>query len=392
MSTSEPNGSTSEHDGSSLDQREDSSLLDWLSQRLNLTEIFSLLTSYGFFYAEVDNRKPLKEALAEALERPSPSYASGPRILGLVVVVLLAIEVLTGILLALYYQPTPANAHASLGTILLDVDFGWLVHQIHYWAAQLLIAVLIVRLVRFFVQRVYRAPRELFWVFGALLLLVTLHADLSGRILPWTAHAYWSGVRALEIVSAVPIYGTLAIFVLGVEETVITSLTLIRAYIFHLAFLPAAALALIYLHFSTVRRVGLKATANETYRAGPLLLRRHLVNLTILFVLVFGLLVSLAILAPIAYEPEADPFTTVPGVGPPWYLLAPFAFLELTAPFLPQWVAGLLLFLGFVAFLFLPFLDRSREERPASRVLVAGIAIVVMSLWILLTVYGARVA
>ena len=175
------------------------------------------------------------------------------------------------------------------------------------------------------------------------------------------------------------------------RETSISALTLIRAYFMHVAILPAAALVLIYLHFSAVRRVGLTTTAGETYHAGPRLLRRHLVNMAILFVVTFGLVVSLAMLVPIAYEPAADPFSTVPGVGPPWYLLAPFGFLELTSGVLPQWLAGLLLFVGFTAFLAVPFVDRSRE-RPGSRWLVLGVAAVVAALWILLSLYGARVA
>ena len=110
--------------------------LDWLSKRLNLTEIFSLLTSYGLFHAELDSRKPLREALAEAADKPAPSYARWPRVLGLMVVVLIGLELLTGSLLALYYLPTPEAAHASLGTILRDVTTGGLVRQIHFWGSR----------------------------------------------------------------------------------------------------------------------------------------------------------------------------------------------------------------------------------------------------------------
>ncbi len=370
--------------------RDESGVLGWLGQRLNLTEIFSLLTSYGLFYAEVDTRKPLGEALDEALERPSPSYARGPRIFGLVVVVLLAVEALTGILLSLYYVPSPESAHSSLGTILRDVDFGWLVHQIHFWGSQALIAVLVLRLARFFVSRVYRAPRELFWVFGALLLLVALHADLTGRILPWTSTAYWSGIRALEIVAAVPIYGDLCAYLLGGDETVISSLTLIRFYVLHVLFLPAAALVLIYLHFSAVRRVGPSELSDEAYYTGRRLLQRHLANLAILLVVVVGILVSLAILAPTVYPPAADPFTNEPGVGPPWYLLASFGFLEMTAGTVPQWVAGLLLFFGYMVFLAVPFLIRPSEK--SRGVVAVAVAVVAVAVWVYFTLYGARVA
>ena len=94
-------------------------VLDWLSRRLNLTEIFSLLTSYGLFHAELDSSKPLRQALAEAADKPAPSYARWPRVLGLMVMVLIGLEILTGSLLALYYLPTPETAHASLGTLLI---------------------------------------------------------------------------------------------------------------------------------------------------------------------------------------------------------------------------------------------------------------------------------
>lgn len=367
-----------------------SPILAWLSRRLNLTEMFSLLTSYGLFYAEVDTRKPLPEALAEVLEKPAASYARWPRVLGLIVVVVSAVVIATGALLAFYYLPTPEGAHASVGTLLRDVQFGRLMHQVHFWGAQVLLALLIVRLVRFFLQGVYRPPRELVWVFAALLLLVSLHADLTGRLLPWSSGAFWSSIRALEVVQAVPIYGALVTFLIGGDASLLTDLSLLRFYILHVAVLPALVVLLIYLHFSTVRRVGLSEVRGERKRAGRVAIRDHLTHLAIYLVLVIGLLVTLAVLAPISFESRADPFATVPGAQPPWYLLAPFGFLELTAGVLPRWLAGLLLFLAFGGFLAVPFLDRSR--RPGAHPLALAAGALALALWLLLTVYGARVA
>ena len=368
-----------------------SNILDWLSDRLNLTEIFSLLTSYGLFYAELDTSKPLREALAEATRRPMRSYARWPRGLGLMVVVLIAIELVTGGLLALYYLPTPESAHASLGTMLRDVQFGWFVHQIHFWGAQLLVVVLIVRLLRFFLQRVYHPPRELMWVFAALLLLVCLHLDTTGRVLPMTANAFWSTVRSLELVAAVPLYGPLAIFLLGGEQTFVSDLTLIRFYVLHVAVLPLMAVALIYFHFSGVRRVGLSMLGEDKPRVGGTQMRMHLANLAIVLALLFGLLVSLAVLVPVPFQAAADPYATPPGARPPWYLLASFGFLEWTAGVLPQWLAGGLLLVGFLAFVLVPFVDRT-EPGGRGRVPRLLVAIVAVLAWILLTVYGARVA
>jgi quinol-cytochrome oxidoreductase complex cytochrome b subunit len=364
--------------------------LEWLSERLNLTEIFSLLTSYGMFHAELDPRKPLSEALDEAASRPAPSYARWPRVLGLVVVVLIGIELLTGGLLALYYLPTPEAAHASLGTILRDVGTGGLVHQIHFWGAQVLLAVLLIRLARFFVQGLYRPPRELFWVFGALLLLVCFHLDLTGRALPMTTGAYWTSVRALEIVGAIPVYGSLVVFLLGGAGTGISDLTLIRFYVLHVAILPGLAVMLIYLHFSGVRRVGLAPSSSEPEMPGRVQFRLHVANLAIVLTVLIGVVVSLSVLVPVPFLGAADPYATPAGIGPPWYLLGFFGFLEATAGILPQWLAGLLVFLAVSAFVLLPFVDRGEPGSPRRRLALALMALLMIA-WLLLTAYGARV-
>ena len=370
---------------------EKSSVLDWFSRRLNLTEIFSLLTSYGIFYGELDSRKPLREALAEARELPVALYSRWPRVLSLIAVVLIGLELLTGGLLALYYLPTTGSAHPSLGTILRDVHFGAFVHQMHFWGGQILILVLMLRVIRYFLSGFYRAPRELIWVFGALLLLVAFHLDLTGRALPMTDQGYWSSVRALEIVGSVPVYGSLIHFLVGGGGAFITELTLIRFYILHVALLPIAAIILIYLHFSSIRRVGVGGDPSQMRVQPKGVMRNQLLTLAIILTLVFGLLVTLAVVAPKPLYREADPFTTVPGIGPPWYLLAPFGFLEWTPDFIPQWFAGLVLFLAFTLFLAIPFLHRSPKGTTGRRIALI-LWLLVMVIWVVFSVYGARVA
>ncbi|MFQ5527545.1 MAG: cytochrome b N-terminal domain-containing protein [Thermoanaerobaculia bacterium] len=367
-------------------------MLEWLSTRLNLTEIFSLLTSYGLFYSEVDSRKPLPEALEEALNKPIPSYSRWPRVLGLIVLVLLAVEILTGSLLALYYLPTPQSAHASMATILQDVDFGALIHQTHFWGAQMLIAVLILRLGRFFVQRIYRRPRELVWVFGFLLLLVSLQADLTGRLLPWTTSSYWSTVRGIEVLATIPMIGNLMLFLIGTTGSFLSEVALIRGYFLHIAALPALATALIYFHFSTVRRIGLSGVEDTRRVPGRLVLRAHFASIAMIFVLLLGALITLAVLAPLPFEGRADPFSTPPGIDPPWYLLAPFGLLELTAGIVPRWAIGLAMLLALVALTALPFLGRSRPEDTRRLPLTWALAAAIVVVWLVLTLYGARVA
>jgi len=338
----------------------------------------------------LDSSKPLRQALSEALDEPTPSYSRWPRVLGLIVVLLIALAILTGGLLALYYLPTPETTNASLGTILRDVAFGQLIHQIHFWGAQMLIAVLILRIVRFFWQTVYRPPRELLWVFAWLLLLVCFHSDLTGRLLPWTANGYWSTVRAIEIAQTVPIYGSILVFLIGGAETVISDLTLIRFYILHIAILPGLAVPLIYMHFSSVRRTGLAAVDDEATLPARLAFRVNFVNMAILLTVAFAVLLSLAVLAATPFEAAADPFSTVPGVGPPWYLLAPFALLELSSGIVPRWVAGSILFVITLAILTLPFWYRSQTKRSRRLGLILGGLFVLA--WVALSWYGAQVA
>ena len=228
-------------------------------------------------------------------------------------------------------------------------------------------------------------------MFASLLLLVCFHLDLTGRALPMTTGAYWGSVRALEIVGAIPFYGSLVLFLLGGVDAGLTDLTLIRFYGLHIALLPALALTLIYLHFSGVRRVGLSPAATETPVTGRLQLRFHLANLAIVLTVLVGVVVTLAVLAPVPFLDAADPYATPPGVGPPWYLLGFFGFLEWTSPVLPQWLAGLLVFLAVSAFVGLPFFERTRTGSLGRKLAVAAAALLIV-VWLVFTAYGARVA
>ena len=140
------------------------SLTGWLEKRFNLTEMFSFLTNFGLFPAELDTSLPLREAVDDALGRPMPSYARWPRVLGILSVLLFAFLVVAGVMLAFYYQPTPSEAYESVTIIVRDVSFGWFVHQIHGWAADAFLLILLIRGWRAYFQGLYKSPREALWV------------------------------------------------------------------------------------------------------------------------------------------------------------------------------------------------------------------------------------
>lgn len=354
----------------------------WLERRINLTQLFSLITHFGLVYTPIDTSRPIREVLRDLAQQKVPTYAQWPRVLGVLAAILFVVEGITGSLLAFYYRPTPEEAYISTRTIVRDLPFGWFIHQIHAWGAWALIVVVLVRVARLFWDGLYRAPRELLWLSGVALAVLVLKADFTGRLLAWDTHSYWTLVRGLEVVLAIPVVGAITDFVMG--GSVVNADMLVRFYIMHIMILPIAYIVFLYITFGTQRRVGL----GQPSGGGPgatTTLRHHLYSLLILTVFVFGIMVTLSVLTPLPFHPQADPYTTVVGLGPPWYLLAQYAIAEGTP--VPAWAAGLVsLIVGF-GLLLLPFWWRGgSDESTRRRARIGGVALVAM--WAALSVMG----
>ncbi len=359
------------------------SLLGWLEERINLTEIVSFLSVFGLLPTELDTRKPLREAVAEALRRPLPSYARWPRVLGILSFILFLFLAITGTLLAFYYQPTANEAYGSVTSIARDVTFGNLINQVHRWSAILFLAILGLRVVRFFFGGLYGRGREMIWMLAVLGFVVATFSDLTGRILPWDARGYWTTIRAREVTDALPGIGPFFTFLVG--GTGLDSLVLTRFYVLHIVVFPALLLVLFYLHFSSVRRVGMSrvATAAPASRS----FRVALYDMTLLVIFLVGGLLTLATVFPHSFDVAADPLTTPPNARPPWYLLAPHALQQALPSIIPPFVRGLFLEAVFAVVLFLPFIDRSPAAGTRRRGFVyLGLAICV--LWVILTWLG----
>lgn len=354
----------------------------WLERRINLTEIFSFLTHFGLVYTPVDTTKPLREALREVASQPVSVYTRGPNVLGLLAAILFGIQVVTGVLLAYYYRPAPEAAFESTRMIVRDLPAGWFMHQMHAWGSWLLVAVLLVRLLRLFWDGLYRAPREITWWGAVALAVLALQFDFTGRVLTWDSHAYWGTVRGMEVLYATPLVGPVLALVLGGRAEHEYFLT--RFYVLHIIVLPAFYLAFFYLTFSSLRRVGLRLAARDesgvttTYR-------HHIYNMAMLTVLLFAALVTLATLLPFRFLSAADPYHTPPGVKPPWYLAAPYFFMQYLP--VPYWLTGFVLLVAAAAIFLLPLWIRG-EETPAGRRRIRLAGIVVVGLWAALTLTG----
>lgn len=360
------------------------SFLGWLEARVNVTEIVSFLSVFGLLPTELDSRKPVRQALREALSQPLPAYARWPRVLGILAFILFNLLAVTGMMLAFYYQPTDQAAYASVTAIARDVSLGSLVHQVHHWAATLFLIILAARVIRLFVSGLYTRGREVIWMAAVMAFVLGTFLDLTGRLLPWDADGYWTTVRAREAIDQLPLIGPAVAFLVGGPG--IDSLVLTRFYFLHIAIFPMALLTLFYLHFASVRRVGMSRTGDAPSRR-PLPAAMYDVLLLVIFLV--GVLMTFAVLWPRPFLAMADPLSTPPDARPPWYLLAPHAVLEFAPAIVPRFLRGLALVGLLAGVLTLPFLDRSETPEKRNRTfLYLGVGIMVA--WIALTIAGWR--
>lgn len=205
----------------------------------------------------LDERYQIKSPLSQVLNKPVPRFAlRWWYCLGGITAFLFVVQALTGIMLAFYYKPTPQEAFASIQFIEAEVRFGASIRAIHHWAANAMIVMCIAHMLRVFVLGAYKPPRELNWVNGVLLLVLTLGFGFTGYLLPWDQRAFWATTVGTEIAGSIPVIGELALVFLRVGWTV-SDLTLNRFYAMHIILLPILTIALMGLHFLMVRRQGI---------------------------------------------------------------------------------------------------------------------------------------
>src|SRR5208337_4099078 len=176
--------------------------------------------------------------------------------LGGMTLFLFIIQVLTGILLLLYYRPTPNDAFESVQYIMTQVRFGWLIRSVHSWSANLMIFTAFLHMFSVYFLKAYRKPRELTWLSGMLLLFILLGFGFSGYLLPWNTLSFFATKVGTEMAGSIPGVGRwLLIFLRGGPE--VTGATLTRFFGFHVAVLPGIATLLLAIHLLLVQRLGI---------------------------------------------------------------------------------------------------------------------------------------
>ncbi|HEX5069639.1 MAG TPA: cytochrome b N-terminal domain-containing protein [Vicinamibacterales bacterium] len=336
-----------------------------------------------------DDRTGFRNLRHHALDEPLPAGTGWWFTLGSVLLFTLAVQVLTGICLALFYAPTPDHAWDSVKYITDAVRGGSFLRGLHHWGASIIVVAALLHMVRVVFFGSYRKPREVNWIVGLVLLNVILAFGLTGYLLPWDQRAYWATVVAINISRLTPGGGEFVASLLrgGAD---IGALTLTRWYAIHVMVLPLLLGVLIAAHLYLMRRQGISGPVRPQPGPSRMFFPYQAARDLTMAVVVGVLLAVLAWKGAPALEPPADPTSSDYIPRPEWYFLGLFQLLKY---FPGRWeVVGALFIPGLAmgALALLPWLDRgrSREARQRLGILVpftAGLAIVVT-----LTTLGAR--
>ena len=205
----------------------------------------------------VDERYELSPVLSKLAAKPVPRFAmKWWYCLGGITASLFVVQGITGIMLAFYYKPSAAEAYNSILFIENEVRFGAAMRMIHHWAANGMIVMCIAHMARVFVMGAYKKPRELNWVSGVLLLILTLVFGFTGYLLPWDQRAYWATTVGTDIAGSVPAVGNLVLVLLRVGWDV-SEATLGRFYGLHIIVTPLLTLGFMLAHFMMIRKLGI---------------------------------------------------------------------------------------------------------------------------------------
>ncbi len=308
---------------------------------------------------------------------------------------LFIIQVVTGILLLLYYKGSEELAFESINFIMSKVQFGWLIRSIHSWAANLFILAAIIHMFSVYFTRAYRKPREITWLTGMAMLFLGMGFGFSGYLLPWNELAFFATKVGTDIAGVVPLIGKpIMILMRGGDD--VTGATLSRMFGFHVAIFPGLFAVFLGVHLLLVQRQGMSEPLGyedspETQRTMPFF-PNFLLRDLLLWLLVLNVIAVLAVLFPWELGQKADLFAPAPsGIKPEWYFLFMFQSLKYIPAqvlFVDGEVLGILLFgLAGLLWTLVPFWDRKSAAGKKSRwTTYAGLFVVLYI--ILFTILG----
>ena len=353
----------------------------------------------------LDDRTGINEAIKPIAEHPVPPDTGWLYVFGSATLFAFILQVATGIALATSYVSSAGQAYDSLQFISNDT-FGRVLRGMHYFGASAMVLLIGLHMVRVFLTGAYKFPREVNWLTGGVLLLVTLVMAFTGQLLRWDQNAVWSVVVAAQQAGRVPLVGKFMARFLIAGDTV-GGATLSRFFSFHVFFVPAIIFLFLGIHLALVLRNGISEPAEAGQPVDPKTYRQRYEGILKERGVPFwpdaawrdvmagmAMIVVVAILALIIGPPvlgkPPDPTIIQAYPRPDWYLLWYFAVLALIPPGLEPYVIVLGPTLLGIGLLLLPFLSNRGERHPLRRPWAMGTVLVVVMMIGILWYIGDR--
>ena len=326
---------------------------------------------------------PLKRLL---LDEEIPGGSSFAYTFGSAILVILSLQVISGIFQLFYYVPTVDHAYDSVSYLRTQIPFGWLVHNIHYWGASMMIILVALHMVRVYIWGAYKT--QLTWLIGIALVVTTMTLIQTGTPLPWDQKGYWAGEVGTSIPGTIPVVGDFMKRIIRGGEAM-GQLALSRFFTIHVTILPPLLVLLIGAHIAAFRTSGVAGSWDEEKRnkKGRFWPDQTFKDMVTAASVVF-ILIALCVFFPPDFTGPADPSNTTYLPKPEWAFLFLYEALKyFKGPWEPVGAAGVpAVLIGLLVLV--PFADRSPEKNPMLRPFAMICLAVYAGLILVLTLMG----
>jgi ubiquinol-cytochrome c reductase cytochrome b subunit len=297
---------------------------------------------------------------------------------GSLAMIVLVLQIVTGIFLTMNYKPDALAAFGSVEYIMRDVSGGWFIRYMHSTGASMFFVVVYLHMMRALLYGSYRKPRELLWIFGCMIYLALMAEAFMGYLLPWGQMSYWGAQVIVNLFATVPVVGPeLSVWIRG--DFLVSDATLNRFFALHVIALPLVLVGLVFLHLVALHEVGsnnpdgIEIKKNKDPVTGkpvdgipffPYYIVKDLIGIVVFFIVFFAILFFGPEMGGYFLEYNnflpADPLQTPAHIAPVWYFTPFYAMLRaVPAMFGSQFAGVAVMGAGVIILFFLPWLDKS---------------------------------
>jgi len=326
----------------------------------------------------IDQRFPLSRVINEHLaEYYTPRNFNFWYFFGGLAVVMLIMQLVTGIFLTMHYKPDAEYAFASVEYIMRDVEWGWFIRYMHSTGASAFFVIIYLHMMRALLYGSYKGPRELIWILGMVLYILLLAEAFMGYVLPWGQMSFWGAQVIISLFGSVPIVGPdLLVWILG--DYAVGDSTLNRFFSLHVVVIPLILVVLVFLHIVALHHVGsnnpdgIEIKKNKDADGIPkdgipfhpyFTIKDSVVVVGFLWIFCAVVFYAPALNGYFLEYPnfiEANPLKTPEHIAPLWYLTPYYSVLRAIPPLFGSQFPGVLaMFAALGVFFLLPWLDRS---------------------------------